>query len=1573
MWIMLRITAVSAGAVDYLLRGSGCEHGQAQQHAPERGQEPAVQADAAGYFLSATEHGEAPGRWLGGGLDAVGMQAGTMATEDDIRSIFGELKHPETGDNLGRAPYSYKGYTERLDAALAAEPDATPERREQIELGVKMANSKAVAYYDFTFSPVKSVSVYYAALLATGETEQAAQVLAAHGRAVELALGYTEEHGAYTRTGYHGKTVGGRSVGRYEAADGLIVAAFPHSTNRKNEPQIHTHAAVLNRVRTSSDGKMRALDGKGFRPIKEAIATAYERALEQILTDTMGVKFGLRPDGKAREILGVDPQLCGEASSRRAQVVERRDELVAEYRERHGQEPSAATLKKLAQQATLETRDAKSSEAGPGAVKEWGEARIEKMHATVESVAEAAAEVERTGHPDFRALPDRNDREAILRSAIAGVQAEYPTWTIGNLVAAVDKQVVNLPCSVEERPAYIEAMAREALAPGNPYGTLLLTAPDLVDVPTPLRRAEDGRSVFRPHVDELYTTDQHLSTERRLVVGARQQTAPAVAGPDLELLRVELGARGLNEDQAAAVLGVMSSGLAGDVLIGPAGTGKSYTVGTLKEVWSERFGGRVLGLATSQKATQELLGNGLEAVNTTVFLNQFTPNERGEVRDQVRAGDLFVVDEAGMSSTNELAQISTLVEAGGGKLLYTGDMHQLAAVQAGGMLQLLANDNGCYELKDVRRFADERLDGTKQIREWEATASLRLRAGDAAVIPEYEHRGRLHGGTVEEIQAAAVRGYVADTLEGLDSLLIVRTNEEARDLSREIREQFVEVGRVQREAVATLDNGCQVGVGDVIQAGKNDYGIQVDGPGMVTNRMMYTVRGMDERGRLVAEDANGAVAHLPMSYVAENITLGYACTIHSAQGANVDTSHDLFDEKTMREDAYTALGRGRLRNTAYLRTEREPDEHEVERLNRTPAGMLGTILENTGADKAAELTYREGQEEARSLAWIGTQWDAVSKEYARDRYTDVLRRLVPATEMDALVAEPGYDRLMRSVREAELAGHNADAVLTEAVTARELGTADSVTDVLRYRVRVGTADRVPEQPVNAADWTTLAAPLDGTVGQFVHSMAVLASDRQAELGQRVATELPDWAVQHLGLPPDQAEQREEWVRRAGQAAAYRELRNVPTDQVSLGAAPSREQEFHRALWQQAHAALGSPADQLDYYAASNEELQAMRAQWEREQTWAPTYVADEMQTAYTLGAGFRQDAAVFAAQLATMEERSPEHTATLAEVERAQRMAEDYTERARQLEEVHTARGRWVETTADAQLRAQLAADELERRGVDLHPEPALVPEQLAFFEVAGEHEVGPDPERPAELGTEQDQARDVAEPVANVEPEPERPEIEAEPVEHVRWWQRWADRLTGRDQQPEPTEEAGAEASVQEQPDQADERLVREPVSTPANDMAPAVDRAMDENQLELFPAEPSVEDRVQAQPLRQADLEREKAEQDELRVTLAEARRQAQAAELLRQQREETAPERAERRREEAVAAEVEADRERRDQAEREADRTADTTREREPAAAVDRSEPVRERAVDTPQIELVQTPAQPEPNRPSGPDLG
>ena len=540
--------------------------------------------------------------------------------------------------------------------------------------------------------------------------------------------------------------------------------------------------------------------------------------------------------------------------------------------------------------------------------------------------------------------------------------------------------------------------------------------------------------------------------------------------------------------------GIVSSGRAGDVLIGPAGTGKSYTVSALAQVWAERVGGRVLGLATTEIATRNLAEDGVPAVNTARFLAAFTPDERGNVRDRVRRGDLFVVDEAGMCSTAELARIADIVTAGGGKLVYTGDQGQLTSVGAGGMLALLVADNGAHQLEQVHRFDSD----------WERQASLRLRAGDTSVIPEYEDRGRLQAGTVEQMQAAAVRGYLADTLDGKDSLLIVGSNEHRRAaLAPRSGGSSSDYGVVEPTHIGRLGpcaGNVRVSVGDRVQARQVDRTIRVDGGQHVANRAVYTVLGLDPDGALRVRGTDGGIAHLPRRYVDEHLTLAYASTVHAAQGRTVTTCHALLDEAAAREAAYVALSRGREANYAYLVAQRDPDAHEPQRLDGTAAGRLAGVLGNVEARHAAEVERRIGERDGASLAWIGTQWDEVSKDAARPRYTAQLAQVLEPGALAALTAEPGWPRLIRAVREAELAGHNSEALLASAVQGRRLDDAARVSDVLRYRVRVLAGDRTPEQPVGVGQWTALAPPVDGPVGQFAHELAVLAEDRQFAAG-----------------------------------------------------------------------------------------------------------------------------------------------------------------------------------------------------------------------------------------------------------------------------------------------------------------------------------------------------------------------------------------------------------------------------------------------------------------------------------------
>lgn len=426
---MLRITAISAGAVEYLIRGSGCEgHKHAQDLDREPGSGPGATSERAyeagveraqegghgpAYLAGAVAHGEPEGYWFGTGLEAMGINArsGDVVDPDAVRAVFGQLRRPESSEEapefLGRRPPTYKTTTkQRYEALVAKEPAGvavTKERERQLLGQAAAGERKGVAYYDFTFSAPKSVSVYYAALLAAGATEEAAAVRAAHEKAVEIAVSHADKHLAYTRTGWHGRTTSGNeSVGKHEAGQGTVWTLWGHSTSRENEPQLHTHGGLLNRTVTD-DGKVRALDGASFRAYKEAIGTDYVRALEQLTTEATGVRFELRPDGMAREIVGVDPELMAEASTRRGQVTERVAELVEAYRSREGRDPSPAARKALADMATLATRQAKGPESGPAGVAAWGAERVERLVDMLAEVEAAGHDRDRDGHQIGRA------------------------------------------------------------------------------------------------------------------------------------------------------------------------------------------------------------------------------------------------------------------------------------------------------------------------------------------------------------------------------------------------------------------------------------------------------------------------------------------------------------------------------------------------------------------------------------------------------------------------------------------------------------------------------------------------------------------------------------------------------------------------------------------------------------------------------------------------------------------------------------------------------------------------------------------------------------------------------------------------------------------------------------------------------------------------------------------------------------------------------------------------------------------------------------------------------------------
>ncbi|MFP5070919.1 MobF family relaxase [Pseudonocardia nantongensis] len=1404
---VVRVTAMAPGSVEYLLHG--CD--SRPEQAPEQGVDsPAVEADGPGlersqvhhggaeYLQSATERGEPDGVWFGSGLEALGLpvQAGDTASAGDVRAIFGQLRYPahvvpgsteKSPIYLGSKPRKFRTAAQIVADALKAEPEATAERRFEIETSAKKNTRTPTAYYDVTFSPVKSVSLYYTALLAAGDNEGAETVRAAHEQAVRIALASAEGDVAYVRSGRHeGRGPSGRTVGEWEAATGLAAVIYGHHTNRDGEPQLHSHAGVLNRAVTV-DGRVLALDGQAFRPVKDAMATAYTRAYQQLLTEQLGVVFELRADGVAREIAGIDRELMAAASTRTHEKVRPRvAELVEAYTGRHGRAPGSRAKRALVEQAVKDTRRPKSGLAGPVAVAAWaaGErGRAAKLAAALDAVDEQVMAAAATGgHPGTATMtapdgmtghtPGREAARLVLAeidafhtataqavdghpatarvaavgemavdrglstlgstvdqalvAGVADVQVKYATWTVGNLTAAIDERLgdhAGIGVAAEQRPAFVAALAGAVLdAPGR-YGLVQVSAGDPVPVPAALRRigpGGDGRSMFRAHIDERYATTAAIAGEERLRALTHTKGAVTVDPERIEAAIGGLRSRGLSADQSAVVAGVLGSGRTVDVLVGPAGTGKSHTVGALAGAWRTEMGGRVLGLATAKIAAQNLDGLGLEGMTTAAFGMQFLEQDTrtGQVRQRLQAGDLVVVDEGGMSTTAELIEIADLAAATGAKVLLTGDHHQLQPVGAGGMFAHLAEQPGTFELDTVHRFTNE----------WEADASLQLRAGDVSAVAAYTDRGRVRTGSLEEMAEHAVRGHLADMLDGKSALLIVDTNQMAAELSTKIHKELVRVGHVAPEVLTRLPDETEIGVGDLIQANNNDSRQRVD-PGPdgehrpVTNKQRYTVIGRDRHGQLLAQDEHGAIAHLTDDYVDEHVTLAYALTNYAAQGVTVDVGRAVTGRDSTRESLYPAITRGRLMNLIYLVTQQAPDEHDQRRIEDTPAQRLADLLTHSEVAEAA-LTVRDSAEhDLRSFATIGALMNQVSMRAAGDRNDDILAGLLTPEQHERLRNESVYGRMLNKVYAAELDGHDPRALLVEAVGMRSFTDADALSKVLHWRLGQLLEDREPERAEGTAeagaDWTTVADTLaPGEVRDYLHALGDVAQERQQNLGQEIAAQPPQWALDRLPEVPDPVEapqERADWERRAGLVAAYREYRGIPDHQASLGQAPPPEQPFAYSLWRQATEALDPDPTALAWQQKDTTELYRAREAWAlelyRADEYGPRAVGEDLAATRRLAAEIRDDALLTRAE-ADAPEPTGDRDDLLATAQRHQELAATYTEQADALAQEYEARQQWWEQTAPLREADQAAAVELDRRNLPAWRDTTLPAEQ---------------------------------------------------------------------------------------------------------------------------------------------------------------------------------------------------------------------------------------------------------------------
>ncbi len=1181
--------------------------------------------------------GEAPGRWAGTGMAGVAVTG--EVTEQQMKNLFGQGLHPNAQQLEAAAIAELPAKGSRRDRlrAVAAKvalgrpfpvfPEASrwrealheayadwearhglaPAEQDKQTIRTRVATdmftaehhrppgteqelsgylarlsrpaTSAVAGYDLTFSPVKSVST----LWAVAPVDTARLIEAAHDEAVSDTLAWLEKAAGYTREGTH-------SIAQVDAK-GFLAAVFTHRDSRAGDPDLHTHVAVSNKVQTLS-GKWLSLDGRMLHRMAVAGSERYNTLLEAGVTRRLGVAFAPRDTtpGKrpVREIVGVPAQLNTVWSSRRAAIDTAAAQLHATFLADHGRVPTATERIALHQEATLATRQAKHEPRSLAEQRQlWREQAIEALgseEALDDMVAGLRVQAE-AGPVTAGLLAE------LTEQTVAAVANGRAHWREANLLAEALRQVRGSGIDPQQMVEVARTVANRATGLDRSIPIGMDTEVD-APVPAELQR-QDGQSVFRMAGNQLYTTPAVLAAEQRIVAVAGQDGARTITSGDVEIAALEWSAnnqgRQLNPAQAAMVAVIATTDRPLMLALAPAGTGKTTVMGVLAAGW-QATGGTVLGLAPQASAAQELAAAipGVDADTLDKLTHDLASVTQDQWQPWMRAigpDTLVIIDEAGLASTPKLDTAVGFITGRGGRVVLLGDDQQRAAGGAGGVLRDIEAAHGALTLTEVMRFTDPQL----------GSASLALREGDPSVTGLYVDRGELHAATAASVADQVHAAWAADVADGTDSIMIGPTLDLVAQLNAKARAGRIAAGQVTG-AELTLPNGDVVAAGDVIVTKRNKRVLSMGGTDFVRNNYRWTVKDVGADGSITAtETRRGVTRTIPAWYVQQgHVRLGYAHTHASVQGMTVGkagsrrgTAHLIVTDGMTRNDLYPGLTRAADGTHAYVITPGTGEHHDL----ITPGAVLppsvvetfAAVLGRDGTPRSVTTEMRDAADPAGRLGHAADAYHRSIEVAAQAQLgPDGMAALTAAAEaaVPAVTAAPAWETLAAHL--AVLTADDLDPIeqLRAAAATRELDTAEDLAAVLDYRIdptgnhsqQPGPLPWLPSVPAVLAtqpDW-----------GTYLQARNDLVDDLAGQIREQAAafttTTAPAWALPYLTDP-----------RVLADLALWRASHSVPEDDLRPAGERPRTiaaARQHRELVDRAIGVAGDPADGADRWA-----------------------------------------------------------------------------------------------------------------------------------------------------------------------------------------------------------------------------------------------------------------------------------------------------------------------------------------------------------------------------------------------------
>ncbi|REK78038.1 conjugal transfer protein TraA [Rhodococcus erythropolis] len=1028
--------------------------------------------DAVDYYNA---KGTPAGQWWGKAAARVGVSVGDEVTERGMRSTFGRARTPDAEATmparnapfsemaewsartaLGRpfSNFSSHDYIEEVEERCSAYKQVRGEYPEtDVKNGIKfdvallhlkrakgdraalfsdaevmtfVADSyrkmrQPVAGYDLVFTPMKSISL----LWALGDPRVKAAVEEAHRQAVDEILGYIEDELTYTRRGEDGV--------RQIKAEGLLVARFDHWDNRAGDPNLHTHCAVLNRV--YAEEKWTTIDGRVFYRAAVSASERYNTRVADLVSRNLGVSFAPRADtpvGKqpVYEVEGIPLTLIEEFSRRQA-IVDRQEELAAEYATRFGRNPPKKVQYAQAQQATLDTRNAKNPPRSMDELRaEWDE----RARAIVVDVAPneliAGTQTGRDNRPVFG--PD--DLENLVRNVADDLSRKVGHWTIYTLRAEVERSVRAFSFADESAvSSYVDAATSELVA-----NHCVPTFTEVYTAPEQLSECIEGGLVRLHQIERTtmrYTSETVLAAEKFMRAKADTVNERTVDARIIrrQIRKVEKAVRKekkltsfqLGDDQVAMIEHFLTAGKDVAVAVGAAGAGKTTAATVIARAW-EQTNGKVVALGPSARAA-EVLGEEISVEGRTIA--DVLTRARHHIPTGIESGDLLLVDEAGMASARDLADLTRIATGAGAVVRLLGDHQQLASVESGGVLRDLAERTDAPFLSKVHRFKTE----------GEAAASLTLRQGEATSLNWYESHNRIVDAMKHELPDKVFASYVTDIENDQEALMVAPTNDLVRELNVKAAAYYRANGTVTGTGIVLAD-GLEAAVGDIVVTRKNNSKYMAkDSDGKTTGRVkngdLWNVVEVGVDGSLRIENrTSGGRVVVAADYITDNVQLGYAATVHRSQGMTVGTCHVLTDSGMDRQGFYVAMTRGKNANIAYAANdelpdwdfEHLPDDHPGAR------GVLEGIIARDGSQRTAHQLIEEEKTRAGSFEAIKTSYMAAVNALYEEYTADLLGEILPDEQFTWVHTFGGFDQIVGSVMQAETFGWDTRRLLVDA-------------------------------------------------------------------------------------------------------------------------------------------------------------------------------------------------------------------------------------------------------------------------------------------------------------------------------------------------------------------------------------------------------------------------------------------------------------------------------------------------------------------------------------------------------------